>query len=70
MGGESLKRPPRGCDENHAFIEDIKRKDFVAGATLHDADVCNSDFQTTLMKRLRILAPYTKFLTAAVGLPF
>jgi uncharacterized protein (TIGR02453 family) len=70
MGGESLKRQPRGYDGNHPFIEDIKRKDFVAGAALRDAEVCGPNFQQTLMNRLRILVPYAKFLTEAVGLPF
>jgi uncharacterized protein (TIGR02453 family) len=70
MGGESLKRPPRRYDGNLAFIEDIKRKDFVAGSTLRDSDVHSLNFQETLIKRLRILAPYTKFLTETVGLSF
>lgn len=70
MGGESLKRPPHGYDGDHALIEDIKRKDFVAGADLGDGDVCGPNFRDLLMKRLLILAPYTKFLAQAVGLPF
>jgi len=70
MGGESLKRPPQGYDGNHPFIVDIKRKDFVVGSALRDSEVCSTNFLETLMKRLRVLAPYTKFLTEAVGLPF
>jgi len=30
LGGESLKRPPRGFDKAHPQIEDIKRKSFMA----------------------------------------
>jgi uncharacterized protein (TIGR02453 family) len=30
LGGESLKRPPRGFDKEHPQIEDIKRKSFMA----------------------------------------
>jgi uncharacterized protein (TIGR02453 family) len=70
IGGEALKRPPHGYDRNHPLIEDIKRKDFVAGTTFRDSDVCSLNFQETLVKRLRILVPYTKFLTEAAGLPF
>ncbi|MCP4682850.1 MAG: TIGR02453 family protein, partial [Desulfobacterales bacterium] len=33
MGGESLKRPPKGFDPDHPFIEDLKRKDFVSQIT-------------------------------------
>ncbi len=29
LGGESLKRAPRGFDPDHPLIEDLKRKDFV-----------------------------------------
>jgi uncharacterized protein (TIGR02453 family) len=70
IGGEVLKRPPHGYETNHPFIEDIKRKDFVAGTTLRDIDVCSPNFQETLVKRLRILAPYTRFLAQSVGLSF
>jgi uncharacterized protein (TIGR02453 family) len=35
LGGDSLKRPPRGFDPDHPLIEDLKRKDFV---TLPGAD--------------------------------
>ena len=34
LEGESLVRPPRGFDPNHRFIEEIKRKDFVASVGL------------------------------------
>jgi uncharacterized protein (TIGR02453 family) len=70
MGGESLVRPPRGYDENHPFIEDIKRKDFVAGATLRDNQVCSPNFPEILTKSLQAMAPYMKFLTEALGLSF
>jgi uncharacterized protein (TIGR02453 family) len=70
MGGESLRRPPRGYDEDHPFIVDIKRKDFVAVAPLRDSDVYSPDFGGGFTKRLRGMAPYMKFLTEAVGLPF
>ena len=30
LGGESLKRPPRGYSEDHELIEDLKRKDHIA----------------------------------------
>jgi uncharacterized protein (TIGR02453 family) len=70
MGGESLRRPPRGYEENHPFIEDIKRKDFVAVAMLRDSEVYGAGFQGTLMKHFQALVPYLTFLTEAVGLPF
>ena len=34
LRGQSLKRPPRGYDAAHPMIEDLKRKDFIAGDDL------------------------------------
>ncbi len=39
LEGDILKRPPRGFDPNHRFIEDIKRKDFVASVAHEGAGV-------------------------------
>src|SRR5271166_3723530 len=41
LGGESLKRPPRGFDPGHRFIDDIKMKDFVAMEALSEEQVCS-----------------------------
>lgn len=70
MGGESLKRPPAGYDPNHAWIEDLKRKDFVAGTPLRDDEVRSVHFQEIVLDRLRVLKAYTEFLTKAIGLRF
>ena len=69
MGGESLKRPPAGYDPAHPFIEDIKRKDFVIGSALTDADVCGADFRDVALDRFRSAAPFIEFLSKAAGLP-
>ncbi len=39
LGGESLKRPPRGFDKDHPLIEDIKRKSFIATLNLTQRSV-------------------------------
>jgi len=70
MAGESLKRPPRGYDSEHPFIEDIKRKDFAVTMPLSEAKVCSAASMEMLFGALRVSAPFTKFLTEAVGLPF
>jgi len=41
LEGESLTRPPKGFDPNHPFIEDLKRKDFVASVALTEEQVCS-----------------------------
>ena len=70
MAGESLRRPPRGYDPNHPFIEDIKRRDFAVSMPLPDDQVCGPDFMQVLLETFRVSAPFAKFLTQAVGLPF
>jgi uncharacterized protein (TIGR02453 family) len=40
LEGDSLTRPPRGYDPEHPFIDDIKRKDFVASVAFSDKQVC------------------------------
>ncbi len=70
MAGESLQRPPRGYDPNHPFIEDIKRKDFAVSLPLAENRICSPDFIEILLEAFRASAPFTRFLTQALGLPF
>jgi len=70
MVGESLKRPPPGYHPNHPFIEDIKRRDFAVGSLLPGGQVLSPDFMEVLLEAFRASAPFTKFLTQAVGLRF
>lgn len=67
LQGDSLKRPPRGFDPQHEFIEDIKRKDFIAVTALKDAEVCSKDFMNTYVKFCRSNSKWMQFLTRAVG---
>jgi uncharacterized protein (DUF2461 family) len=68
LGGDSLKRPPRGFDPNHRFIEDIKRKDFVASVGLTEAQVCGPKFIHDFAAACRALVPLVEFTTRALGL--
>jgi uncharacterized protein (TIGR02453 family) len=70
LGGESLKRPPRGYDEDHPLIEDIKRKDFVTTASVSEEEACSHDFLSLFARACRQSAPFVEFLTRAVGLSF
>jgi len=70
LGGESLKRPPRGFDKEHECIEDIKRKSFIAVQET-SADAClNPRFQQRVETAFKNAVPYMKFLCKAVGVPF
>jgi uncharacterized protein (TIGR02453 family) len=67
-GGESLKNPPKGYNPDHRFIEDIKRKDFIASASLTEAATCAPNFADHYAELCRRAAPFMEFLTRAVGL--
>ncbi len=68
--GDSLKRAPKGYDPDHPLIEDLRRKDFIAGAALSEADVCNSAFIDQFADYCRKTSPFMEFLTTSIGLPF
>ncbi|NJN98668.1 MAG: DUF2461 domain-containing protein [Anaerolineales bacterium] len=68
IGGESLKNPPKGYDPEHPFVEDLKRKDFIASVTFSEADACAPDFMDRYTGICRQAAPYIGFLTTALGL--
>jgi uncharacterized protein (TIGR02453 family) len=67
LGGESLKRPPRGFDKEHPLIDDIKRKSFIAVRTVPVADCLKPQFQRTVETSFKQATPYMEFLCAAVG---
>ena len=68
LEGDSLKRPPRGFDANHRFIEDIKRKDFVASVGFSEAQVCGPRFMRDFAAASRAMLPLVEFMTRALGL--
>ena len=70
LRGQSLKRPPRGYDAAHPLIEDLKRKDFIAGTTFHEADAIQPDFLQRFAHLARNGAAFVDFLSRAVGVPF
>jgi len=68
LEGDSLVRPPRGFDPNHRFIEDIKRKDFVASVGLTEAQVCGPRLMRDFAAACRKTLPLVEFTTRALGL--
>lgn len=70
LGGESLKKPPKGFDPDHPHIEDIKRKDFVAMAELTESDATSPGFMDRFVELCRSSKPFMEFLTRACGLPW
>ncbi len=53
LGGESLKRAPRGFDAAHPLIDDIKRKSFIAVATLNQTRLLGRGFLDEFTGSLR-----------------
>ena len=66
--GEKLARPPKGYAPDHPLIEDLKRKDFVAGANFNRKQACSADFLDEFSDACTASAPFARFLTEAVGL--
>lgn len=70
LGGESLKRAPRGIDPDHLLIDDLKRKDFVCFTNTSQAAACRRGFLDSYVERCRAATPFMRFLTEAVDLEF
>ena len=70
LDGESLVRPPRGFDKDHEFIEDIKRKSFIAVKDFEVEDCLSAQFQRRVATAFRAADPFMRFLCKAVGVPF
>ncbi len=70
LGGDSLKRPPRGYDEDHPLIEDLKRKDFIASTRVTQKAITSDRFMEDFTDTCNRSAPFMKFLCEAVGVPF
>jgi len=70
LGGESLKRAPRGIDPEHPLLDDLKRKDFVSFTNASQAAACKRGFLGAFSGTCEAAAPFVRFLTEAVGLEF
>lgn len=70
LGGESLSRPPRGYEADHELIEDLKRKSFIAGASLSEQDAVAPGFIDKLAKLYGHCGPLMAFLAKALDLPY
>jgi uncharacterized protein (TIGR02453 family) len=68
--GERLSRPPKGYDPAHPHIEDLKRKDFVAGAPFTEEEVTVPDFLGVYTASCKRVSPLVAYLTNAVGMPW
>lgn len=70
LGGESLTRPPRGFDKDHALIEDIKRKSFMGVKNMPRDGCLAPQFQRKVETAFKGAEPFMRFLCQSVGVPF
>jgi uncharacterized protein (TIGR02453 family) len=70
MGGEMLKKVPRGYDPEHVHAEDLRRKDFGVSGPLEDRVLTSPKLLDELTARFREASPVISFLCDAIGLPF
>jgi uncharacterized protein (TIGR02453 family) len=68
--GEQLSRPPRGFDPAHPFIEDIRRKSFVAGVESTAKASQSKEFVSEVAAAFKTLSPLVAFLCVALSVPF
>lgn len=70
LAGDRLKRSPKGYDPDHPWIDDLKRKDFIAVKKLSQAAVTRPTFLTDFASLCRDGAPLAEFLCRAVDVGF
>ena len=67
LGGESLKKIPRGYDPDHPFASDLKRKDFIVYIPFTEIEACSKDFMKRFGTACVTMKPILGFLSRAVG---
>jgi uncharacterized protein (TIGR02453 family) len=70
LRGDSLKRVPPWADAEHAFAEDLKRKDFFGSARLSRSDVIAPGFVDEYARLCQAAAPLMRFLCGALAVPY
>jgi uncharacterized protein (TIGR02453 family) len=69
-GQTALKRPPRGFDPDHPFVEDLKRTSFTTGVQFSERQACSPRFPALCVQACRRETPLMRFLARAMGVAF
>ncbi|MCH8828283.1 MAG: DUF2461 domain-containing protein [Planctomycetes bacterium] len=69
LEGESLKKPPRGFDPDHAYIEDLKRKDFIGVQHITRKQVLAKSFIDDVANSFAAVKPLVSFLCGSLQIP-
>jgi len=70
LGGEALKRPPRGYEGDHPLIDDLKRTDFIAVCELGEKAALAPDVVSKVGESFAASRPFVRFLCRALDVPF
>lgn len=70
IGGDGLKRPPRGFDANHRHIEDLKRKSFFAMRHEKPELIYSKNFIDEVEATFKASKPLMKYICFAMDIPF
>jgi len=70
LEGECLSRPPKGFPCDHPFIEDLKRKDYVASIVLTEDQICSAKLMRDFAAASKSMSPLVEFTTKALGLKY
>lgn len=70
LGGESLKRAPKGFDPDHPMIEDLRRKDFIASTQLKVGSVTKAGFLETVVDHFKAAKAFAAWQAKALDLAF
>lgn len=70
LSGQSLIRPPRGFDPNHALVNDLKRKSFIAVRSMPVESCLKPQFQRSVETSFKQATLFMQFLCQAVGVEF
>jgi len=67
---DMLVRAPRGFPAEFEFLDDLRRRNFVATRAIDDATMTGPRLRQTLERDLQALAPFVDYLCAALDLEF
>lgn len=70
LGGESLKRPPKGFPADHKYLEYLKRKDFIAIANFDHGLILDDDVVDYALEMYARAKPLMQFLCDSQELQF
>jgi len=68
--GDALVNAPRGFAKDHPLVEDLKRKDFIALATMTKTTVTAKDFREQVAERFNQATPLMRYLCGAMNIRF